>query len=53
VQIGVAHNVVNSIEPRLCVCITPGKDNKDLTMSQALEIFKDYIINNEGNKDGK
>jgi hypothetical protein len=46
VQIGVAHNVHNSVEPRLCVCITPGKDKKDLTMEQALEIFKDFRISN-------
>lgn len=44
VQVGVAHNVHNFLEPRLCVCVSPGLDGQPLSMTRALEIFKDYRI---------
>ena len=44
VQVGIPHNVQNTNELRVCLCVVPLKDGKRITMSSALEIFKDYIV---------
>jgi hypothetical protein len=47
VQVGIPHTVYNYIEPRLCVCIMPGKIGRDITMAEAIEVFKNYRINGQ------
>lgn len=42
VQVGVPHNVVNVTEERFCVSVV-FKNNKRPNMSEAVEIFKEYI----------
>ena len=46
VQVGVPHDIVNVYEPRYVLSIVPRhiKTGKRVTMSEALEIFKEYVI---------
>jgi hypothetical protein len=47
VQVGVPHDIVNLYEPRYVLSIVPNhmKTGKRVTMSEASEIFKEYVTN--------
>jgi hypothetical protein len=44
VQVGIPHNVQNREEERYCLSVVLLKDGKRLTMSDAKEIFAQYIV---------
>jgi len=44
VQVGIPHNVQNRDEDRYCLSVVLLKDGKRLTMSDAKEIFAQYIV---------
>jgi hypothetical protein len=46
VQVGIPHNITNTINHRLCIsmCISHWHNQQRLTMSEAVDIFSEYIL---------
>lgn len=45
VQAGEPHAIYNPTEERICISLALKKNNKQVTMAEACEIFKDILIN--------
>jgi hypothetical protein len=49
VQVGIPHNIIDVTEDRLCISLVPIHKftSKRVTMTESLEIFKDYLIDDQ------
>jgi diaminopimelate epimerase len=49
VQVGIPHNIIDVTEDRLCISLVPIHKftSKRVTMTESIEIFKDYLIEDQ------
>ena len=44
IQVGIPHNIINYSEPRECLSMVLCLNGKRITMSESIELFKNYIV---------